>query len=279
MRAKLRLRIEIFIQRRFLRRWRRLADQVHSMPLFALRTLTERALLLQKHVNRFIAEAEARLYEPSHTAHLDADSKGAGRTVPYGADWQWRPVAWGALMRPAGMVFPQAGSHALSHDTKFHHDCPLAKISVEQVRNRAALSRAPFALEIDVLHYRGSWLALIIDVPRDAMQGLRLDHLIKLDVLFELERPSHLYAGLHIHSGPDLVDLPQEIRTQEASSAGASFTGGTAAWGSCSFDIAYSEINPHLATKAHLNIHLSDPQMNRLILHDVILTRQMRGDI
>ncbi|MEZ5686950.1 MAG: DUF6478 family protein [Paracoccaceae bacterium] len=64
-----------------------------------------------------------------------------------------------------------------------------SEITLRQIRNSGAGHLAPFGLRTDVFRFDGSFLSLVLDLPDAAVTGLRLNHLIRLDMVVELEKP------------------------------------------------------------------------------------------
>ena len=77
------------------------------------------------------------------------------------------------------------------------------------MRNRAG--SAPFGVQMDVFGFDGSFLSLVLDLPEEGALGLRLSHLLRLDLSVEFERPIAVFCRLNIQHGPNTEHLVREL--------------------------------------------------------------------
>lgn len=249
--------LERWHQRRTERRWARLAEAVGEMDSFALRALRAEARGVRRQIDRALLAAEARLSGPV---------KGSGLPqMPLGTDWAWRPEAWrGPLAEPG--VTAAASRTALGENLALYHDCPLGEIVVRQVPNDPEPLCAPMGLAIDVFGFRGTFLSLAINLPGDAVTGLKARHLVRAELVLDSDRAFRSFARLNVKHGPNLSqpvsDLPVEGRAKLAE-----------------FDLAYADINEKRVERAWLDLILNDVAMTRIVIRDVVLSRRPRAEL
>jgi Family of unknown function (DUF6478) len=243
--------------RRVQERWSKAADEVAETEPFALRTLRAEARSMRRQLDRVIHAADHRLASPGLSAGLPR--------MPLGTDWAWRPDAWrGPLPRP-GMV-ADAPRTGISDDLALYHDCPLAEIVVRQLRNDAEGQRAPFGLAIEVFGFRGSFLSLATNLPEEAVQGLRVRHLIRLEAVIEADRPLKGFARLNVKHGPNVAQLVSELPQDESDKL-------------AEFDLTYAGLDDTRIERAWLDLIFNDAGMTRLTLRDVVISRRPRAEL
>ncbi|WP_128253206.1 DUF6478 family protein [Falsirhodobacter deserti] len=233
---------------RSLAHWADEAEHADRTDLLRLKVLRKRAWALRTHLDRLIAKTESRLRpEPAIER-------------PLGTDWFWRPSLWNEIQSP-GIV--TSDRSVLCKDVMLFHDCTLNELGVQQIRNRDAASGTAHAMQIDVFEFRGGFLSLAIELPAEAVQGIRRKHLIGLTLTMDAERPQRVFARLNLRHGPNTEQLLAEIgddRTVE-------------------FDLAYTKLNEARAEKIWLDLIFEDPRMNRIVLRDLTMIRRPRAEI
>jgi hypothetical protein len=245
------------IQRRVLRRWSRIADQSGELGLESLRDLRTRARALRRHLDRVIHVAEHRLALP--VIGSNAIRK------PLGADWSWRPELWRGPIPVPGFSSVPARAPICDGATVFH-DCRRSELTVRQIRNAREEDLAPFGLRMDVFRFDGSFLSLVIDLPPEAVQGLRLRHLVRLDAIVEMEKPLEIFARLNIKHGPNVEQIVRELPLNEQEVM-------------VEFDLAYTKMNEKRAERLWVDLIFEGPEMNQIILRDVTFSRRPRADL
>ncbi len=220
-------------------------------PPDRLGLLRQRAVLLKTRLDQLIHVADAR--------------SGADAPIrrPMGTDWAWRPSAW-CRDAEAGVV--GANATALSPGVTLFHDCPQGEISLRQVRKARHPTWPAFGVDMDIFGFHGSFLSLAVDLPPEAVQGLRRKHLICLTLDLEEERPARLIARLNVRHGPNTEQIVREFVSEN---------GGALA----EFDLAYTRMNEARVEKMWLDLIVQDPHMNRISIHDLTLTRRPRAEI
>lgn len=245
------------LHRGALRRWTRAADAAARVDLATLRLLRTRARVLRRQLDRLLFVAENRLALP-----LIGSS---AMRRPMGTDWAWRPDYWRGPAPVPGIasVPPRA---ELGPGATLFHDAPDSEITARQLRNTRESDLAPYGLRLDLFHFGGSFLSLALDLPDEAVQGLRLRHLIRLETVLELERPMPLYARLNIRQGPNTEQVALSL-VQDGDEAVAEF------------DLAYTRMVETRVEKLWIDLIFEQPQMNRITLRDVTLSRRPRAEL
>ncbi len=208
-------------------------------------------------VAQFSAIAAGRLAQPVHGAN--------SFQTPHGTDWAWRPEIWLLPLVKPGMSSVGNGAE-LGRGVKIFHDCARAEITIRQLRNRRASDLAPFGLRAEVFAFEGSFLSLAVDLPQDAVEGLQLRHLIRLDTIIELEKPMKIYARLNIRHGPNTEKITRDLPADKANAM-------------VEFDLAYSDLNENRLEGAWIDLMFEDPMMNQVILRDLSISRRLRAEL
>ncbi|MBT0957353.1 hypothetical protein IV417_08145 [Alphaproteobacteria bacterium KMM 3653] len=240
-----------------LRRWRRIADEAARVDLSELRALRQRARHLRRHLERMIHVAENRLALPM--------IGNAAVATPIGSDWSHRPELWNGPVFPAGYA-GVASKQRLGNETTLHHDCTVSELTLRQIRNTRPEDLAPYGLRMDVFRFDGSFLSLVIDLPREGVEGLRKKHLVRLETIVELEQPIEMFARLNVKHGPNTDQIVRELPLHEPQVM-------------VEFDLSYSNFNEKRVEHAWIDLIFEGPQMNQMILRDLTLSRRPRAEI
>jgi hypothetical protein len=244
-------------QNRSLKRWSKAAELAERTPLGRLRKLREDAQQLRREIERVLHIADARLTLP--LIGSDAIRR------PLGSDWAWRPELWRGPVVPIGHAGLESRSKLGAEVTVFH-DCAKSELTVRQVRNQRETDLAPFGLRMDVFRFDGSFLSIVIDLPAEALQGLRLTHLIRLDCLVEVEKPLEIFARLNVQHGPNSEQLVRELQMRQSD-----------VW--VEFDLAYTRMNEKRVEKAWIDLIFEGPEMNQITLRDLTFSRRPRAEL
>ena len=240
-----------------LRRWRRAAEKADDLDLEALRGLRSEARQLRRQVDRVMHVAEARLALP-------VIGSNAIRHPP-GTDWRWRPDLWRGPISTPGVAALENRT-GLGDGATVFHDCRMSEITARQIRNTREKDLAPFGLRLDVFHFDGSFLSLVLDLPDEAVHGLRLRHLIRLQTIVEMEKPLEIFARLNIKHGPNVEQVVRELPLNEPDT-------------SVEFDLAYTRVNEKRIERAWIDLIFEGPELNQIVLRDVTLSRRPRAEL
>jgi hypothetical protein len=245
------------LQRRVQRRWGAMAERVASLDLDTLRNLRGQARSFRRQLDRVIHEAEHRLTLPVIGSNA--------MRKPLGTDWSWRPGLWrGPIPLPGFSSVP--GRAVVCDGATVFHDCRRSELTVRQIRNTRESDLAPFGFRMDVFRFDGSFLSLVLDLPSDAATGLKLRHLIRLDVIVEMEKPLEIFARLNIKHGPNVEQIVRELPLGDEEVM-------------VEFDLAYTKINEKRVERLWVDLIFEGPEMNQVILRDVTLSRRPRAEL
>ena len=184
---------------------------------------------------------------------------------PLGTDWAWRPDLWkGPIPVPGFSSVP--GKALICDGTTLFHDCRRSELTVRQIRNTREQDIAPFGFRMDVFRFDGSFLSLVLDLPEDAARGLKLRHLIRMDVLVQMEKPLEIFARLNIKHGPNVEQIVRELPLNQEEVM-------------VEFDLAYTKVNEKRIDRLWVDLIFEGPEMNQIILRDVTLSRRPRADL
>ncbi len=119
---------------------------------------------------------------------------------------------------------------------------------------------------MDVFRFDGSFLSLALDLPSEVVEGLRQRHLIQLDAVVEMEKPLEIFARLNIRHGPNVEQVVRELplAAEEVK---------------VEFDLAYTKMNEKRVEKLWIDLIFEGPEMNQIILRDVIVSRRPRAGL
>lgn len=241
--------------RRAMRRWARVARNAGTSGIAHLRQNRSAARLLRTHLDRLIHRADERLALPL-----------VGSTSfprPHNADWAWRPELWRGPLPAPGMSSVQTKSMLGSEVTLFH-DCDLSELTLRQLRNQREADLAPYGVRMDVFKFDGSFLSLVIDLPKGATEGLKRTHLVRMNCIVEMENPLEIFARLNIQHGPNTEQIVRELPLHEQDIM-------------VEFDLAYSNLNEKRVEKAWIDLIFEGPEMNQVILRDLTFSRRPRA--
>ena len=245
------------LHRRMLARWRRAAQNAPHAELGALRTQRRQAKQLFTPLQELSHVAETRLALPR-----------VGSTTfprPAGTDWSWRPKAWRSAYTQRGIA-PAPNKSSLGDEVTLFHDCPASEVTMVQSRNAGAADFAPYGVTLEVFHFTGSFLSLVIEIPPASCTGLQKRHLIQLALMIDRESPVKVQARLNIKHGPNTEQILMPLLDDQAET-------------SVEFDLAYSQLNEKRAERMWLDLMFENPKMNKISLRDVNLTRYPRAEI
>jgi hypothetical protein len=249
--------IDKLMHRSVLRRWRRLADFAGGLDLDSLRRYRGQALALRRNLDRVIHLAE-------HQLGLPVIGSNAIRKQP-GTDWAWRPMMWKGPIPVPG--FSSVLNKAMICDgTTVFHDCRRSELTVRQVRNTRESDLAPFGVRMDVFRFDGSFLSLVLELPPEAVEDLKLSHLIRLDAIVEMEKPLEIFARLNIKHGPNVEQVVREMPLNEEEVK-------------VEFDLAYTKLNEKRVERIWVDLIFEGPEMNQIILRDVTFSRRPRAEL
>jgi hypothetical protein len=240
-----------------LRKWRQAARKAPMMPLSALRQHRTRARRLMSALTEVISVAEYRLALPM----IGSDSF----AKPHGTDWSWRPELWRTPLPVPGLASVPSRAR-LGGEVTLFHDCTRSELSLRQLRNTREADLAPFGLRMDVFAFDGSFLSLVLDLPPQAVEGLRRRHLIRMDTIVELEKPLEIFARLNIRHGPNSEQIVREVPLHEETIM-------------VEFDLAYTNLNEKRVERAWIDLIFENPQMSQVVLRDLTFSRRPRADL
>lgn len=256
--ARQRLKLlERLVHQRALARWKAAAKAVDHVDLTTLRDQRHKARQLRNEVDRVMHVSESRLALPRIGSNVF--------NKPPGTKWSWRPALWRGPIFPKGVAGVEDGAF-VSDDIKVFHDCKVSELTFHQIRNTREEDLAAFGLKMDVLGFDGSFLSVVIDLPKDAADGLRKRDIIRVQGLIGTERPATVFARLNVKCGPNTEQLVQELPLKEREV-------------NIDFDLAYADVNENRVDGMWLDLIFEDPAMNQLRIRDLTFCRYPRAEL
>ncbi|MEQ6249695.1 DUF6478 family protein [Sulfitobacter sp. HNIBRBA3233] len=242
---------------RAIAKWARNARMARTADLSSLRRQRLRARQLKAHLDHLIHIADERLALPL--------TGSTSFPKPHNADWAWRPELWRGPLPVPGMSSVQTRS-MLGNEVTLFHDCDFSELTLRQLRNLREEDLAPYGLRMDVFQFDGSFLSLVIDLPDEGFTGLKRTHLLRMDMIIELEKPIEIFARLNIKNGPNTEQIVRELDLGEDQIV-------------VEFDLAYSNLNERRVEGAWIDLIFEGPEMNEVTLRDLTFSRRPRAQI
>ncbi|WP_199178521.1 DUF6478 family protein [Acidimangrovimonas sediminis] len=257
MKSSLGQYFDSMVQRRALRRWRRAAEQAGQIDLGTLRAVRSQARALDRQLERLAHVADGRLALPMIGSNA--------MRKPASADWSWRPELWRGPMPARGLSAVESQTMFGAEATVFH-DCATSELTLRQIRNTREADLAPFGLRLDVFRFDGSFLSLVLDLPQEAIHGLRRRHIVRMDTTVEMERPIEIFARLNVKHGPNTDQVVRELPLQQPEVM-------------VEFDLGYTKINEKRIEKIWVDLIFETPEMNQITLRDLTFSRRPRAEV
>ncbi|MEL6957894.1 MAG: DUF6478 family protein [Pseudomonadota bacterium] len=237
--------------------WSRAAGAAERADLSVLRKQRHEARILRQKLNELTFVADNRLALPR-----------IGSTTfprPAGSDWSWRPQMWRGALPVKGLSAVESKTK-LGDEVTVFHDCQISELTLRQLRNTREADLAPFGLRMDVFQFDGSFLSLVLNFPQSACDGLLKRHLIRMDVIVELEKPLEIFARLNVRHGPNTEQIVRELPIYEEEVM-------------VEFDLAYTKLNEKRVEAMWVDLIFEGPQMNQVTLRDVTFSRTPRAEL
>ncbi|WP_113911109.1 DUF6478 family protein [Roseovarius dicentrarchi] len=244
------------VHRLGLRRWSRAARRAPDMPLAELRRERAMARNLLHPLQEMVAVAENRLALPMIGSNAFPK--------PHGTDWAWRPALWTLPLAHPGLSSAPSKSK-LGDELTLFHDCARSELTLRQVRNTREADLAPYGLRMDVFAFDGSFLSVVLDLPKDAVDGLKKRHLLRVTTIVEMEKPLEIFARINIKHGPNTEQIVRELPLNEQEII-------------AEFDLAYSNLNEKRIERVWLDLIFENPEMSQVTLRDLTLSRRPRAE-
>ena len=242
------------MHRAALRRWSAAARGAPEVDLSLLRAQRQQARQIAAQIDRLVHVADSRLALPR-----------IGSTTfdrPAGTQWAWRPQLWRGPVAPRGIAGAETRT-MLGDEVTLFHDCPRPELSLLQLRNSREADLAPFALRLDVFHFAGSFLSLVLDFPPEAVAGMNRTQLLRLGSVIEVERPVEIFARLNLQQGPNTEKLVLQLKPGTTDVV--------------EFDLAYAGLSDRPVEKVWLDLVLDGPAMNQILMRDLTFARYPRA--
>jgi hypothetical protein len=242
---------------RTLKWWDRQGQDAENMDFVELRDLRSEARRLKNRMNKIDHIATSRLTLPV------IGSKAIKK--PQGTEWAYRPEAWAGPVSPSG-ISSIASKSRIGSELALFHDCSASEMTLRQVRNSREEDFAPFGIQLDVFNFTGSFLSLAVELPSDAVEGLKREHIIRLTLIVDSERPQEMFARLNLRHGPNTEQIVRELdlSTRELF---------------VEFDLFYTNFKDKRAQSLWFDLIFESPSMNQITIRDISVIRRRRANI
>lgn len=243
--------------KRSVERWEAAAAVAQSSTLEELRHTRSMARKLRSQLNKVLHIADGRLTLPVLGS--------TAMSLPPQTDWSHRPEVWSGPVVPVGVAAAKTKTN-IGGETTLFHDCTVSEISLRQIRNTRSQDLAPFGLRMDVFNFDGTFLSLVIETPHKAIDGLRKNHVVRLDLKVESEKPLEIFARLNIKHGPNTEQIVRELDLYAKEVM-------------VEFDLSYTKFNEKRAERMWVDLIFEGPSMNQVTLYDLTLSRRPRAQL
>jgi hypothetical protein len=237
--------------------WSRAANKAGSTDLTTLRRQRTEAQLLRHNLDELTHQADNRLALPRIGS--------MSFPKPAGTDWSWRPQLWRGALPFKGLSAVESKTR-LGDEVTIFHDCHISELSLRQLRNSREADLAPYGLRMDVFRFDGSFLSLVLNLPDSSCDGLLRSHLVRMEVIVEVEKPLEIFARLNIRHGPNTEQIVRELPLNDDKVM-------------VEFDLAYTKLNEKRVESMWVDLIFEGPEMNQVTLRDVTFSRNPRADL
>ncbi len=237
--------------------WQSASRKAKGLSLADLRELRRKANQLKRRIDVINHVATSRLTLPV------IGSKAIRK--PPRTEWAHRPEAWSGPVDPRGVAAVPSKTK-IGNELTIFHDCYRSELSLRQVRNTREEDLAPFGIRMDVFKFDGSFLSLAIDMPPESVQGLKRNHLLRLNMIVETERPQEMFARLNLRHGPNTEQIVRELDV-----------GVRELW--VEFDLYYTQFNENRGDGMWIDLIFESPSMNQVVIRDITVIRRPRASI
>jgi len=249
----------LFEQRRLdrsLRWWDRQSEVAKTLGFSELRDLRNKARRFRKRVNKINHIAASRLTLPV------IGSKAIKK--PQGTEWAYRPEVWSGPVSPSGISSITSKSK-IGNELVLFHDCAVSEMTLRQVRNNQESDLAPFGIQLDVFNFEGSFLSIAVEMPPHAVEGLKKEHIIRLTLIIDSERPQEMFARLNLRHGPNTEQIVRELdlSTREMY---------------VEFDLFYTNFKETRGQSLWFDLIFESPSMNQITIRDISVIRRRRAN-
>lgn len=182
---------------------------------------------------------------------------------PSGTDWSWRPAAWRLPAHPIGLA-PAQDKARFGAEIGVFHDCPVGEIVLRQIRNRQETDIAPYGLRLETFGFRGTYLSVVVDLPPDSCADLRKQHILRLAITLQAERPLTIMARLNVKHGPNTEQILETVQP----------IGDEAI---IDYDLATTQLNEKRIERIWIDLLIDPVPMNSITLRDWTICRFPRA--
>lgn len=239
-----------------LRRWEDAARDAEEIDLSQLRQMRTQARQMRRRVDQVTHIADGRLRLPRIGSNAIRK--------PAQSDWSHRPEIWRGPISPVGIAAMESRSR-IGTEATLYHDCDISELTLRQVRNTRETDLAPFGLRMDVFKFDGSFLSLVLDLPQSAVDGLRKNHILRVDAAVETEKPLEIFARLNVKYGPNVEQVVRELPLDGTEMV-------------VEFDLANTKITEKRLERLWMDLIFEGPEMNEINIRDLTFSRRPRAD-
>lgn len=160
---------------------------------------------------------------------------------------------------------PKSGS-SLGDDLQLFFDGVDSELVVRQRQFSGGSDEAPFPLEIEMYHFDGSFLSVVLNLPEDLVQGASDQDVFELSFSISSEFDCEIFLRLNIQHGPNESQMTRSCQTASRRQVQ-------------SFDLAEVGLSHRSVGRIWADVIFSDPAMNRIVIGDLIARRRTRAQV
>ncbi len=237
--------------------WSRAANAAATTDLSVLRGQRNEARILRQKLDELTYTADSRLALP----RIGSSSF----PKPAGTDWSWRPQLWRGVLPFKGLSSVESKT-VLGDEVTIFHDCQISELTLRQLRNTREADLAPFGLRMDVFRFDGSFLSLVLNLPKTSCEGLMRRHLMRMEAIVETEKPLEIFARLNVRHGPNTEQIVRELPLSDDKVM-------------VEFDLAYTKLNEKRVESMWIDLIFEGPEMNQVTIRDMTFSRNPRAEL
>ena len=102
-------------------------------------------------------------------------------------------------------------------------------------------------------------------IAREAVEGLKKEHIIRMTLIIDSERPQEMFARLNLRHGPNTEQIVRELdlSTRELY---------------VEFDLFYTNFKEARAQSLWIDLIFESPSMNQITIRDISVIRRRRAN-
>ena len=184
-----------------------------------------------------------------------------GVIAPLTSDWARRGELWQSSIDERVLTHVK-DKQRFGAEAAIYHDG--ASDAVEIAQLEGSVSEDPsFFVQLSVSDFKGTFVSIAIDLPREALHGLTRGHLVRSDVTIDANCAQEAYGRLNVLNGKNTERFTSAIRLNGRSET--------------DFDLFHSELDENQIEAAWFDVIFANPHAGTARIEDLVLSRRPRA--